>query len=94
MTNSRLLAALAVLTVLPVLVQSCGMVTHSLVAHRASTYFWTPTYPAYRGIVDTYIDSVMGGAPFPDYLYTCGMDALLVLRTVMGFIMLMLTNPT
>jgi hypothetical protein len=31
-------------------------------------------YSGYKEIADKYRAAVLGGAPFPDYLYTCGSD--------------------
>eukprot|EP00898_Chlorokybus_atmophyticus_P002989 jgi/Chlat1/3691/Chrsp246S03835 len=60
------------LTMLPTGVSSCGMVAHNLMAERALQ--WGPTDPSYRRLLLDNLDALHGGAPFPDYGFTCGHD--------------------
>eukprot|EP00854_Cymbomonas_tetramitiformis_P017079 gene17079-20300_t len=58
-------------------VESCGMTTHTLIAERARVKFYTYTdgnTTQYKRLLDKHEDALQGGAPFPDYLYTCGTD--------------------
>jgi glycosylphosphatidylinositol phospholipase D len=55
----------------------CGMVTHNVVAARASQYMLPTTggsalRRALRDAIRSHADAVQGGAPFPDYFYQCG----------------------
>lgn len=51
----------------------CGFVTHNLVAHRAAQHmFQFDDMPEYGRILRENVDAMQGGAPFPDYLYSCG----------------------
>jgi len=60
-------------------VDGCGMTTHNVIANRALNHFFFLN-PQLQPIVSTNytelifnnLGSVLGGAPFPDYLYTCG----------------------
>lgn len=54
------------------MVNGCGFTTHSNVAHRARDYYFNASIPKYQAIVQNHVDAVIGGAPAPDYLYTCG----------------------
>ncbi|KAK3234000.1 hypothetical protein CYMTET_55729 [Cymbomonas tetramitiformis] len=53
------------------------MTTHTLIAERARVKFYTYTdgnTTQYKRLLDKHEDALQGGAPFPDYLYTCGTD--------------------
>ena len=54
---------------------SAGFTTHNIAASRASQYEYFNSSPrAFYGLSQDRFDAVQGGAPFPDYLYTCGDD--------------------
>lgn len=70
-TPASLLAATLLSAVHPA--SSCGFSTHMTIAHRALEHLWTPqTYPEYQQILAASRGAFIAGAPFPDYLYTCG----------------------
>lgn len=54
-------------------VLGCGFTTHNVIAHRAM-YHFKEQYPDYNEMISTYPNALLGGAPFPDYLYACGSD--------------------
>ena len=54
---------------------SAGFTTHNIAASRASQYEYFNSSPrAFYGLSKDRFDAIQGGAPFPDYLYTCGDD--------------------
>ena len=56
-------------------VAACGMVTHAAIAQRAANYYYQErTDSRYADILSRNRDALSSGAPFPDYLYTCGSD--------------------
>jgi len=64
---------LGILINLPLNVHGCGMVTHNLIAERA-VEFYNAEFDSYNDLLAAYRDALQGGAPFPDYLYSCGDD--------------------
>lgn len=73
---AMLAAALAATLVGPPDSAACGLTTHSMVAHRARSYFFAdaPNRPGYAALMTAHLDDLIAGAPFPDYLYLCGKD--------------------
>lgn len=65
--------SIGVLIALLAVVNGCGFTTHNLIAHRAMFHF-KERFAGYNELLNKYPNAVLGGAPFPDYLYTCGSD--------------------
>ena len=65
-------------TSLPLIAKGAGFTTHNEAARRASQYEYfgpeSETFNStfFNGLAMERADAIQGGAPFPDYLYTCG----------------------
>ena len=68
---------LSLLVTLAVTVGGAGMVTHNVIARRATEFERWSTEDraaAFEGLSKDRVDALQGGSPFPDYLYACGDD--------------------
>eukprot|EP00042_Codosiga_hollandica_P054489 m.738714 g.738714 ORF g.738714 m.738714 type:complete len:865 (+) comp58911_c0_seq1:2-2596(+) len=55
--------------------EGCGMTTHNVIANRARQWFLDAGWVLNAtSLLNTHIDALQGGAPYPDYLYECGTD--------------------
>ena len=56
---------------------ACGFTVHQISARRALLNYYQPGAFAdsgYEALLSSHVGALLGGAPFPDYLYTCGSD--------------------
>lgn len=58
------------LFLLPLLVYSCGILTHQEVGHRAAYFFHSD--PFYKKLIQNHQDAYQASTPFPDWGYLCG----------------------
>ena len=70
-SHYALLLALALALVAVDDTSAAGMTAHNVMAHRALQHF-NESVPGFEALARGNWPSVSAGAPFPDYLYTCG----------------------